>query len=367
MSKLLQTRQKILEEVQNHGPISSGDIAKSLSVTRMTVYSHLQALLEDKAIKQSGEGKATVYYRPSNNKHVYTEKFLGELKDTIVQSYQLNNEFTVEGVLNKSVALEQPDGRILLGLEALYEKIKKEFQKKSVTDEDFMNYCISYFDEYFSFEIRRRASGLFEGTQSLKKIMQDYDEKAYVDELYFCEPGMLPRFGRSATSIYLGLGKERSSKILLNRAIDTRKESIMEFIRTKPTDYIVFAPPTIERKFQFREVLRESLEKVFPLPPILKAEKKIKIEDGFYIAQKRTKGKDRIINARESMEVLPTGEQDIKKAHHILIFDDNFTTGSTVNFLAEKIRQLRFTGVISSINITGAFYYEPGVTDEADI
>lgn len=91
---------------------------------------------------------------------------------------------------------------------------------------------------------------------------------------------------------------------------------------------------------------------------------KTNLPDRILRAQKTLKGIDRIQNARENIS--PINMNISIQYNHILILDDNFTTGATMNAIAEKLRQRGFAGQITAMTITGKFHSQI-LSDDGEI
>jgi uncharacterized protein YdaU (DUF1376 family) len=223
---------------------------------------------------------------------------------------------------------------------------------------------LDFFYSFLEEENKRRKNGFFYGTQSLKNNLQEHNMDSCIDELIFTQIAYLSGFGRlrGANEIYWGK-KDQNAK-LLQSGIKRGIKTIQKYLLKNDIQYAIYTPPTMKRKVQFRAILKEELAQEKIILHEIRCEKKQSV-DRTLKAQKDTNGKDRIINARTSMRL-----QNISGFLHILeivIFDDNFTTGATVNAIAEMMREQKYSGKITVITLTGNFKFIKGVTDEGDI
>jgi hypothetical protein len=114
---------------------------------------------------------------------------------------------------------------------------------------------------------------------------------------------------------------------------------IVDFIKKNNIKMAIFTPPTIKRQIQFRDVLRDLLEKENIFLQEIKVEK---IKSDFMRTlrpQKELKSFDRIINAKKTVVVNNLDLKTKNLVEEVVIFDDNFTTGATINFIAEKLKK----------------------------
>lgn len=169
------------------------------------------------------------------------------------------------------------------------------------------------------------------------------------------------------TGIELRIAKETSNATYYERSILPSIPKIVSLMH-RNYDALILTPPTRDRKLQFRDFLREKLERTYPKRHIRETEimtEKIQEVTRIIPEQKSLRGYARITNADASVSV--RAPENLKAMKHIIIFDDSFTTGATINAIALKLRSQGYTGKITAITITGNFFYEPGVTDVGEV
>ena len=161
----------------------------------------------------------------------------------------------------------------------------------------------------------------------------------------------------------MSIGKIKSHALLLRGTIEPHEKIIHAFLEKHTPDAIVYTPPTVARHVQFRDILKSVIEKNNNTQYI--SAEKVTDPSRVFQPQKELRGQARITNADASIMV--TGAKNLKKMKRIVIFDDNFTTGATMNAIALKIRSQGFYGTITAITICGNFTYIPGETDAGDV
>ena len=143
------------------------------------------------------------------------------------------------------------------------------------------------------------------------------------------------------------LGKTSQNKQLIAEIATIIKPGINELIKKHNIKLVCFIPPTIDRKVQFMEVLKQNLK--INLPEIIA----VKTIGEARIPQKTLrKLEDRIINARATIAVSPS--QKINS--NVLIIDDATGSGATLNETAKKIKTIA-SGKIKVIgySVVGSF------------
>lgn len=364
MKKSDNTKKSIFDYIKDNPWISSSQIANFLKLTKVAVFYHTRELLREDFIYKIWNTRAIRYY-PKEKKYSMdlSVDFFEKLKKSISDEYEGLEDLDIEKILENILALLKADWTWLYWFDAFVEKIKKEnngnYPKEDLLFSRLLSFLISFFEE----ERKRRKNWFFDWTESLKIIILSYKEGVYIDKLLFTGIATLPHFGRLRQATELFYWKQDQNKALLEKAINYYIETIVNYIKINNIKYVIYTPPTLKRQVQFREVLKNILEKKWILLDEIKCEKvKTDILHTLRL-QKELKWKDRIINAKSSIVVWNFEN----KINNLLIFDDNFTTWATINAIAWKMKNNWFTWNITAITITWNFEYIPGVTDEEEV
>lgn len=364
MKKADRTKKTILDYISNNPGVSNTQIAKYIWLTTVAVLYHLQELLKDDFIYKVWNTRAVRYFLKEKKFSInIPEDFFSKIKLELSEEYDWIDDLDISILLENILAIVKPDWTWVFGIEAFIEKIKKE-NNETLPSEDLLSerlksFLLSFFEE----ERKRRKNGFFDGTQSLEYIINHYNHKVYIDKLLFTGIATLPHFGRLRQATELFYWKQDQNKFLLEKAISYSIDTIINYIIKNNIYNFVFTPPTLKRQVQFRDVLKEILVNNGINFNELKAEK-VKTDILHTLRpQKELKGKDRIINAESSIVVWDIWEN----ISEIIIFDDNFTTGATINSIAWKLKNNGFTWKITSITITWNFEYIPWITDVWEI
>jgi DNA-binding MarR family transcriptional regulator len=360
MKKTEQNIYKILDFLALHGAQSSTQIGKYLGMTSVSAFLNLRAMLEKGMIEKEGKGKNT-RYRLTDNLTDEQKAVLVAVIDILRESGFDDPDITTQSglrhMLTAYFVFVSPEGRMLVGIEgfiAWCRDAKRGYTEPSI----YVRELVYWVTKYYEYEVLRRKHGFFDGTLSLEKVLLPYTS-LFIDTLLFYDIVEVSGFGKTRTAWELYLGKQNSDRALLERGISESVLDVQQYLKKKKIDALVFTPPTIPRKVQFRDILRNMIK--IELPEI-QVEKNIQPQK-ILLAQKTLKGADRIINARESVVIL---QNNILLYNHICILDDNFTTGATMNAIAEKLRGYGFMGTITAITITGKFHSQV-FSDDAEI
>jgi hypothetical protein len=272
-------------------------------------------------------------------------------------------ELNIKDLLENILAYLKADWTWLYWFDAFIEKIKRE-NLWNIPDNDLLRkrlvrFLLSFFEE----ERKRRKNWFFDGTESIRLIMNSYKMKVSIDKLLFTMVTTLSHFWRLRCATELYYGKLDQNRYLLEKAINKSIDIIVEYIRNNNIDWVIYTPPTLKRKIQFRDVLKDLIEKRNINIKQIRCDKISSDIIHTLRPQKELKWYDRIINARKSVVV----ESIPNNMHNILILDDNFTTWATMNWIAEKIRANNYLWKITAITITWNFEYIPWITDQGEI
>ncbi len=364
MKKSELTKSRIYQYINSNPWQSSIQISKFLWITRVAVLHYLQELLKNNKIYKTGNTRATRYF-------VLVEKypmkisrdFFTSLKKDLMNEYDWLEDIYIPNLLDSLLAILKADWTWEYGFQAFIEKIIKENSWKIPSEKLLYKRVFSFLISFFEEERKRRKNWFFDGTESLRIIMNSYDTKSYIDKLLFTQISTLPHFWRLRGTTELFYWKLDQNKYLIEKSITRSISLIIDFIRKSKIKHVIFTPPTLKRKTQFRDILKEILNKNDIYLKEISCEK---IKSDFIHTlrpQKELKWYDRIINATKTIVLKNTWIN----TDSIVIFDDNFTTWATLNSIAEKLRNSNYIWNITAITITWNFEYIPWVTDVWEI
>lgn len=302
----------VLDAVRQYGPMRSIDLVKMLNVSTKTIQKHLVILLDEKLVKKTGITPKVFYSLDTEQKG---DSFVLDANDQIIE----NNYVYVS-----------PSGEMIRGIAGFKEwcqKNKFDFskEKKLLSEKILMVQKIKK-----------------EGSISAKKKILSATGNLYLDEVFFSDFYNLDHFGKTKLGQLVYLGKSSQNKELIGEIATIIKPAILNIIEKYKIGMVCFIPPTIDRKVQFLDVLKNRLK--LGLPEVIA----VKIPSTTKVPQKTLrKLEDRIINAQKTIAVNPN--QKIKS--NVLIIDDATGSGATLNETAGKIRNV--LGKDENIKIIG--------------
>lgn len=369
MRKSILMQERILDLVRAKPGISAPEVAEKIEMSRVSAYQYLKSLIQSGQVRTDGKGKATRYF-PHESVYIGTsgKRFdsdgVRRLKQEILFALQevygeTESEENLNATFDRYCMYIAPDDTIITGFDAFLmwcTNQKHDFSDKIVAK------TLEYLEIIASIEVRRKKNGFLDGGGPARTNLEGIMDVGF-DNFLFMMPSVLENaFGRTRTAIELYYGKLNGNEYLLESAIDGGTDLIKTYVRKESVDAYVLTPPTQGRNIQFRDVLDRMLdlrlpkikaEKVSSLGRILRPQKEIQGSD---------KRKERVENARISLEVAIPKELNVYK--HILILDDSFTTGATPNAIALKFREAGYKGKITVITICGSFNYELAITED---
>ena len=292
---------KVLEEIKEKGPIRSSELIKNLNVSDKTIYKHLSNLKD-----------AGIIIKEGNTPEIYYT--LSDKKASNIEPITLNDLLIEQNYIYVS-----PSGSLTRGLSALYAWcIKNKF--------DFNKEKVQFVKTYKSME-KFKENGLIKAKKRI--LSQKY--KVDLNEIYFSDFYTMGYFGKTKLGQLVYVSKSSQNKTLGIEIADIIKPSIKNLISKHDIKYIGYIPPTIDRKLQFMDVLKDTLQ--LSKHPILIN----KFPSPTKVAQKTLKKlEDRIENAAGTIIVKPTQKID----GNVLLIDDATGSGATLNEVSKKIRKL---------------------------
>jgi predicted amidophosphoribosyltransferase len=140
---------------------------------------------------------------------------------------------------------------------------------------------------------------------------------------------------------------------LMNIMMQEIDAKLKLFIKENDIDAVAFVPPTIRREVQIMKFMQQKLNLNLPHIEIKK------ISGIIPIPQKSlSKMNERIRNAENTFAVT-----DNRQFKHVLLIDDAVGSGSTLNQIAEKIKNKKVAKKVTGIAVVGSFKGFDVITD----
>ena len=301
MNKISKEAKKVFETIERYGPLRSTELLKLLGVSTKTIHKHLAKLLDEQLIIKTGTTPRVFYVVQSKSKE--SPAILDENDQIIEQNY----------------IYVSPSGDMTRGVDGFqlwcarnrteYSKEKKLFSQRLKS-------------------IQKMKKG---GLISAKKIILSGKNSLHLDNVFFSDFYTFDHFGKTKLGQLVYVGKSSQSKEIIGEIAKNIRPAIESIVKKYDIRFICFIPPTIDRKVQFLEVLKNRLS--LDLPEI----SAVKIPRATKVPQKTLrKLEDRIVNAQTTIAVDPNQKID----SNVLIIDDATGSGATLNETAGKIRNV---------------------------
>lgn len=324
-------KQKILNLLLDFNELSVNEIVNKISVSNQMVHLALKQLIETKEVIKLGSSPKTIYRInkkietpiSSENENV-SEKELSFLKDNFLIVTDIGN--LVEGIEAFTYWSEQSSLPL--------EKTIKEFilTKKK-------------------YEVYYNKAHIIDGTEKLK-ITKEY-AKIWLDKLFYLDFYAIERFGKTRLGTLLHYAKQGQNKFLMSIMMQEIDAKLKLFIEDNNIDAVAFVPPTIRREVQIMKFMQQKLNLSLPQIEIQK------ISGIIPIPQKSlSKMNERIRNAENTFAVV-----DNRQFKHVLLIDDAVGSGSTLNQIAEKIKNKNGSKKVTGIAVVGSFKGFDVITD----
>jgi DNA-binding HxlR family transcriptional regulator len=307
----------VLKTIRLYEPIRSSELAKKMNISVKTVYKHLAVLLDKQVIIKTGE-TPKVYY--SSNSVGFEDLEIFDENDQIIEQNYIY--VSPSGEMIRGVA----------GFQTWCRKNKFDFTKEK---------------KLLVKRIKDTQKFKKDGVISAKKIILSGKKELFLDDIFFSDFYNLDHFGKTKLGQLVFLGKTSQNKEIIREVAKIVRLSIAGIIKKYDIKLICYIPPTIDRKIQFLDVLRNNLRLD------LKEVSAVKISSATKVAQKTLrKLEDRIANAQVTIAVNPN--QIIKG--NVLIIDDATGSGATINETARKIRNIADKNIkIIGYSVVGSY------------
>ncbi len=325
-------KQNIEKLLETYNELSVNEIAGKLNVSKQMVHLAIKQLLENKNIIKLGSPPKTIYRKNSKINDADIIPALANVSDAELK------------FLTENFLIITDTGNLLTGIEAFnYWCVQRNLPIEKTIKEFIITK--NKYDVYYT------KSKLIDGTEKLINT-KEY-KKIWLDKLYYLDFYAIERFGKTRLGTLLHYAKQGQNKYLMQIMMDEIEVKIKTFILEHKIDAVAFVPPTVRREVQIMKFIQQKLNLNMPHIEIQK------ISGIIPIPQKSlSKMNERIRNAENTFAVV-----DNRNFKHVLLIDDAVGSGSTLNQIAEKIKNKNIAKKVTGLAIVGSFKEFDVITD----
>ncbi len=312
--------------------LSVNEIVNKISASNQMVHLALKQLIESGEIIKLGSSPKTIYRKVASISNDEVAKKTENISE---------EELTF---LQENFLLVTDIGNLVEGIEAFEYWCKQRNLPLEKTINEFIITKKKY-------EIYYDNAHIINGTEKLKNT-KEYNT-IWLDKLYYLDFYAIERFGKTRLGTLLHYAKQGQNKYLMQIMMKEIEEKIKLFIEKNNIDAVAFVPPTIRREIQIMKFIQQKLNLSLPHIEIQK------ISGIIPIPQKSlSKMNERIKNAENTFAVV-----DKRNFKHVLLIDDAVGSGSTLNQIAEKIKNKKVAQKVTGIAVVGSFKGFDVITD----
>jgi hypothetical protein len=310
--KMTEIKHKIFDYISNNIQVQTIVLINHFGMSRQAMQVHLKQLVTANMITKVGV-PPNVYYSVSPRAIDSPAK----LGTSILDEFQVIT----------------PVGNLIEGADAMvYWTDKRDF--------NYNDYIIRYGIIKSKYNNYKDSYNLIDATEKMKNTFRN---STYIDKAYIGEFSSIEIFGKTPIYAKLLYAKLGSNKKLMIDLFEGPKKQILEIIKIYKIDMLGFVTPTVDRKVQLMDELRKYLNINLPIIKI------VKIKNQYAVPQKTLKlPTERIENAINTF-IVP--QQVILQ--NILLIDDFVGSGSSLNYISEKIKKIQPNCQIITYAIAG--------------
>ena len=325
-------KQNIQKLLATYTELSVNEIANKLNVSKQMVHVAIKQLLDNKLVTKLGTPPKTIYRKAPDANSGKPELTIYHLSE---------DELTF---LTQNFLIVTDVGNLLDGIEAFSYWCTQRNLPVEKTVKEFIITKKKYSAYY-------NKSNLIDGTEKLINT-KEY-EKIWLNKLYYLDFYAIERFGKTRLGTLLHYAKQGQNKYLMQIMMDEIETKIKDFIIEHKIDAVAFVPPTVRREVQIMKFMQQKLNLNLPHIEIQK------ISGIIPIPQKSlSKMNERIRNAENTFAVT-----DNRNFKHVLLIDDAVGSGSTLNQIAEKVKNKQVAKKVTGLAIVGSFKGFDVITD----
>jgi len=312
------TREKIYAYITKNAPIWATELSKIFSISPQIIHRHIKKLIEENKIIKSWNSPK-VYYFPQTQE---TKKEISIFK----------NE---KSIIDKNFILFNPNGEVLYWLEWFDFWCKKR-NLDTIKEVKLYIHTLQKYEKY------KNEKWIIDGLEKMKSSF----EKVYLDKVYYLDFYSIEKYGKTKLWNLMFYWKQSQDKEIIKELFSYIKTPIFELIKNCKIDAYGFIPPSIKRKIQILDEIKEKLSLN------IKELKIIKIYKNKIVAQKSlSKKEDRIINAWETIYI----KDKNFFCNTILLIDDAIWSWATLNETAKKIKEFKIAKKVIGLAIVWSY------------
>jgi DNA-binding HxlR family transcriptional regulator len=306
MSDISSTKVKIIDFIRQNGQVPTKEIIDFLNISKQATARHLAELQALNLIQKTGR-TPKVYYSITSKISSKIPVLKEKVSDTAYQLIEQNFEIIT------------PEGKIERGFEAFISWAKTRGFEVFQCSQKYQQTSQKY-------NFYKNKFGFIDAT---KKAKTTFKKDIYLDQLLYSEFSAWEIFGKTPFYQSLLYAKQSENKNLIKSLVNKTKEQLLNLIISQNIQAVGYVSPTVRRRVQFMKELEKNYN--FPLP-LIQIEK---LQNDILVPQKTLKNPlDRIQNAVQTFAIRGT-----TLAQNILLIDDFVGSGSSLNFVAQKIKQ----------------------------
>jgi DNA-binding Lrp family transcriptional regulator len=333
-------KKKILNLFDTYAELSVNELVNKIGASKQMVHIAVKQLVDEGVLVKLGAVPKTIYRKKAVEKSNINER---ESTNNISEA-----ELTF---LQDNFLIVTDIGNLVEGIDAFTYWCKQRNLPLEKTIKEFILTKKKY-ETYYN------KAHIIDGIEKLKNT-KEY-ETIWLDNLYYLDFYAIERFGKTRLGTLLHYAKQGQNKFLMNIMMQEIDAKLKLFIEENNNlsaewriDAVAFVPPTIRREVQIMKFMQQKLNLNLPHIEIKK------ISGIIPIPQKSlSKMNERIRNAENTFAVA-----DNRQFKHVLLIDDAVGSGSTLNQIAEKIKNKQVAKKVTGIAVVGSFKGFDVITD----
>lgn len=329
---------QILTIIGALGEATAARIINEIGVSKQRFYVLVAPLIASGQIIKRGTVPHVFYTLNTDFESSYIKETTDTLKSKAfkknIEESCLQIDSEQAKVLEDNFYTITPDGREEYGVDAFINWCHKRHENLEKTLENYLQTI----EKYKKFKNRE---GLIEATH---KIEESFGDKL-IKKLYYLDFYSIERYGKTRLGQMILYAKKSHNKNLSITVSKEVKSKIEKIIIHHNINAIAYIPPTEQRKYQFMDTLRETINSKIPLINIMK------VKTDIIVPQKTlNKIEDRVTNAANTIFV-----SDERTFDRVLLIDDAVGSGATFHEVARKLIKQKVAKEIYAVSIVGSF------------